>query len=180
MLDLKIFSGRADPKGYRERFGQAIVVCVYGYCRASFMGFNFNDDQGASSPRKEIRVLVVDDQPEHFESLRGAAEMYNPEFSVELRLVCDRQEALSVTSSWHPSVVLLDLHVVSDALDLVQQLSKIGSSVLATSEVRISDMSHKVAQYGGVGYQPKSDNPDDLEALLSYIASIAGPMPSSH
>lgn len=132
------------------------------------------------STRKEIKILVVDDPCEHFDSLRNVAEMYHPAYSVELRRVSDRREALEATSSWKPTVVLLDLHVVSEALQLVQQLADVGSSVLATSEVCMPEMFRKVTEYGAVGYHPKSDNLEDLESLLNYIADIATPLPSSH
>ena len=144
------------------------------------MVYNSGNEPGLVSTRKEIKILVVDDPSEHFESLRNVAEMYNPAYSVELRLVSSSQEAVEVTSSWKPSVVLLDLHVVSEALQLVQQLSDVGSSVLATSEVSMPGMFEKVTEYGAVGYQPKSENLEDLESLLGYIASIATPLPSSH
>lgn len=144
------------------------------------MGHIPANEPGSVSTRREIKVLVVDEPSEHFESLRNVAEMYNSAYSVDLRLVSSSQEAVEVASSWKPAVVLLDLHVVSEALRLVQQLADVGSSVVATSEVRMPEMFQKAPEYGAVGYLPKSDNLEDLEALLGYIATIAAPMPSSH
>jgi DNA-binding NarL/FixJ family response regulator len=132
------------------------------------------------SSRKEIKVLVVDDQPEHFEQLREAADMYNPDFSVQCRLVSTPDEALEVTSNWQPAVVLVDLHAISSALTLLKKISEIGPSVVATSLNRVPNIADKIAEYGGVGYLTKSENPDDMESLLSYIASIAAPSPTEH
>jgi len=130
--------------------------------------------------RREIRLLVVDDHQEHFDQLCEAAGMYNAEFSVECRFVSGPQEALSAAVEWRPAVVLLDLHVVSSALDLLRQLAEIGPSVVATSETRLPDMAEKVSECGGVGYLTKSDNPDDVESLLNYVAAVAAPTPTSH
>jgi CheY-like chemotaxis protein len=144
------------------------------------MAFIPGDPHPSFSARKEIRLLVVDDQQEHFEQLREVAGMYNPDFTVECRLVSDPTEVLEVTANWQPSVVLLDLHCISSALSLLKQISEIGPSVVATSSNRLPDVAEKVAQYGGVGYLTKSENPDDMESLLSYIASIATPAATEH
>ena len=130
--------------------------------------------------RREIRLLVVDDQQEHFEQLREAAGMYNAEYSVECRFGSEPLEALAAAVEWRPSVVLLDLHVVSSALDLLRQIAEIGPSVVATSETRLPEMAEKVSQCGGVGYLTKSENPDDVESLLNYVAAVAAPTPTAH
>jgi DNA-binding NarL/FixJ family response regulator len=144
------------------------------------MPFVPGDPNSNFSARREIRLLVVDDQQEHFEQLREMADMYNPDFSVECRLVSDPEEVLEVTANWHPSVVLLDLHIIASAFSLIKQIAEIGPSVVATSSNRVPDIGEKVAQYGGVGYLTKSENPDDMESLLHYIASISAPAATEH
>jgi CheY-like chemotaxis protein len=145
-----------------------------------FMTFGPSDIPPGFGARREIRLLVVDDQQEHFEHLLEAAGMYNSEYTVECRFVSEPQEALSTAVEWRPAVVLLDLHVVSSALDLLRQIAEIGPSVVATSATRLPDMAEKVSQCGGVGYLTKSDNPDDVESLLNYVAAVAAPTPTSH
>jgi DNA-binding NarL/FixJ family response regulator len=138
------------------------------------------DSRGDFGLRKEVKLLVVDDHSEHFAQLRAAAEEYNAEFSIECRLVSNVEEALHIANAWHPSVVLIDLHVVATALDLLAQIAEIGPSVVATSESRIADMSEKLARYGAVGYVTKADSSEDVESVLSYIASLSAPTPTTH
>ncbi len=125
--------------------------------------------------RQEVRLLVVDDQLEHFEQLQEFAEMYHPEFRVECRLASSACEAEDVARSWKASVVLLDLHVVSSALELLQKLASQGAAVVATTDSRLPELVETVAHYGAVGYLPKSTNPEDLENLLSFVASVSTP-----
>jgi len=125
--------------------------------------------------RKEVRLLVVDDHVEHFEQIQEFAEMYHPEFRFECKLATSAFEAVDISSSWGASVVLLDLHVISSALELMEQLSAQGAAVVATSDVRIPEFAETAGEHGAVGYLSKSSNPDDIEALLSYVASVAAP-----
>ena len=138
------------------------------------------DSKGDFGLRKEVRLLVVDDHGEHFAQLLAAAEEYHADFSIECKLVSNAEEALEATSDWHPSVVLVDLHVIATTLDLLTQLAEIGPSVVATSESRIAEMSEKVARYGAVGYVTKADSTEDVESVLSYLASLASPAPVAH
>jgi CheY-like chemotaxis protein len=135
---------------------------------------------GDCATRRAIRLLVVDDQQEHFEQLVQVAEMYHPDFTVECRLVSDPEKVVEVASDWQPSVVLLDLHVVSSALQLVRQISAMGTSVVATSSVRLPELAERISECGGVGYMTKSENPEEVESLLNFVASVAHPIPTSH
>jgi DNA-binding NarL/FixJ family response regulator len=138
------------------------------------------DSRGDFGLRKEVKLLVVDDHSEHFSQLQAAAEEYNAEFQIECKLVSNVEDALQMTGTWHPSVVLIDLHVVATALDLLTQIAEIGPSVVATSESRIAEMPEKVARYGAVGYFTKADSTEDVESVLNYIASLAAPAPTTH
>lgn len=123
--------------------------------------------------RKEVRLLVVDDHEEHFDQLREIAEMYHPEYHVECRLVSSAIEAVDIAASWRASVVLLDLHVISSALELLKQLATQGTAVVATSDTRLPDLAETASEYGAVGYLSKSDNPDDIEHMLAFVAGVS-------
>jgi CheY-like chemotaxis protein len=138
------------------------------------------DTKIAFGLRKEVKLLVVDDQSEHFAQLQAAAEVYNTDFHIECKLVSSTDEALKLTNEWQPSVVLVDLHVIASTLGLLTQIAEIGPAVIASSEIRISDMPEKVARYGAVGYVTKADSAEDVESVLSYIASLSGPLPVAH
>ena len=130
--------------------------------------------------RKEVKLLVVDDHAEHFEQIRAFADMYSAQFQIECKLAQDKEEAHEVMESWHPSVVLVDVHLISDAFNLIQEISHKGASVLAVSEARIPKLAETAQTYGAVGCLTKSDNPDDVEHLVGYIASIASSSIVSH
>jgi DNA-binding NarL/FixJ family response regulator len=130
--------------------------------------------------RKEVRLLVVDDNRDHFEALSEVADMYNPDFRIECRLACTGVETLEVLEEWKPSVVLIDLHSIADALSFVRQLAEQGRSVVATSAHRSSELSTVADQYGAVGYLSKSDNPEELEALVEFVAQVAAPPNNDH
>lgn len=130
--------------------------------------------------RKEVRLLVVDEHEEHFELIQEVAEMYHPEFKVECKLATSAGEAVDLASSWQASVVLLDLHVISSALELLQQLSSQGAAVVATSDTRLPELSGTAENYGAVGYLAKSSNPEDIESLLSFVASVSSPSSPTH
>lgn len=123
--------------------------------------------------RKEVKLLVVDDHSEHFDQIRAFVDMYSSQFIMECKLALDKEEAHSVMASWNPSVVLVDVHLLSDALNLIREISAKGASVVAVSEARIPELPETAQSYGAVGYFTKSDNPDDVETLVGYIASVA-------
>jgi DNA-binding NarL/FixJ family response regulator len=134
----------------------------------------------AGGARKEIKLLVVDEQADHFEQIRTFADMYSSQFVIECKLAHDKDEANEVMASWNPSVVLVDVHLISDAFNLIQEISHKGASVLAVSEARIPRLAETAQTYGAVGCLTKSDNPDNVEHLVGYIASIATSSIVSH
>lgn len=123
--------------------------------------------------RKDVRLLVIDDSDEHFEQICHITEMYNPEYSVECQRAESCQALLGQEGGSKPTVVLLDIHILSDALAIIQQLSHQGVPVIATSTIRLPQIAETAQQYGAVGYFNKSDNPDDIEALVDFVASVA-------
>ena len=133
-----------------------------------------------SALRKEVRLLVVDDHSDHIEHLQAHAEMYSSQFAIECKLVADAAEARPVVESWMPSVVLVDTHLISDSLAFMKELAEMGAAVVAVSEKRIPELVETCQQHGAVGYFTKSDNPDDVEALIGFIASVASKVAVSH
>lgn len=130
--------------------------------------------------RKEVKLLVVDDHGDHFELIKAHAEMYSSEFLVECKLLEDAEDAKATVESWKPTVILVDTHVITEALDLIQCLAQMGPAVVAMSEVRIPELAKTCQAYGAVGYFAKSNNPDEVESLISYVASVAAADVVSH
>jgi DNA-binding NarL/FixJ family response regulator len=130
--------------------------------------------------RKQVKLLVVDDHSDHFRQVEEVAAMYHADFDFECRLVTDSSQALEVAADWQPSVVLVDLHLIAESLDILGKIAEKGPIVVATSETRIPELPEKLSQYGAAGYLTKSDSLEDVEALLSYVASIAPGAPTEH
>jgi DNA-binding NarL/FixJ family response regulator len=123
--------------------------------------------------RKDIRLLVVDDSEEHYQHLCEITEMYNPQYKVECSRAPSVEELPAHDVGVLPTVILLDLHLLSDALQVIQKLSHQGYPVVATSAVRSPGLAETAQSYGAVGYFSKSDNPEDIEALVEFVASVA-------
>ena len=130
--------------------------------------------------RREIKLLVVDDRSDHFEHIQAFADMYSSHFSFECRLAKDESEAQELSDSWEPSVALVDVHLVTSSLSLIRSLTHKGTAVVALSEVRIPQLAETAQSYGAVGCFTRSDNPDDIETLIAYMASVASLSVVSH
>lgn len=133
--------------------------------------FNANSAQGAT--RHEVRLLVVDDVCEETEALFEMADLYHPDFVFSCKRVSDSSEALDTVAEWDPSVVLVDLHVVSDAISLVERLANFGSAVVALSETKIPELEDRIKKCGGRSYLAKSTNVEEIEDILHLLGSIA-------
>ena len=124
--------------------------------------------------RKYVKLLVVDDQREQFEQIQDLADMYSSDYSVECKLASSDEEARGLLSTWRPSVILLDIHLTgSKGFDLLSYLSDKGAPVVATSEIRIADMTDTAEQYGAVGYRPTGDSQEEVELLMDYLAAVS-------
>ena len=133
------------------------------------------------SGRKNVRLLVLDDQPEHFEELKEYAEMYNSAFKVECCLAGTNKDADEIIAKWGPSVVLFDVHSLGvDGTSWVRQISSSGLPVVAMSSRKSRDIEDSMISNGAASYILKSQNPDDLENLLEHIANIASLPCSQH
>lgn len=139
-----------------------------------------NGEMVGGGTRKEVKLLVVDECVDHFEHVKAVAEMYSPQFSIECKLAQNEDDAQRECDAWVPTVALVDVHLVSSALELIRALALKGVSVVALSERRIPELSQTTEGYGAVGCFTKSDNPDDIERLMGYIASVASSTVGSH
>jgi DNA-binding NarL/FixJ family response regulator len=139
-----------------------------------------NGEMVGGGPRKEVKLLVVDDLCDYFDHMKAIADMYSSQFSIECKLVQDEGEASKEMDSWAPSVVLVDVHLLSSALELIRNLTEKGAAVIAMSEGRIPQLAETAQAYGAVGCFTKSDNPDDLEKLVGYVASVSTSSLVSH
>jgi CheY-like chemotaxis protein len=131
--------------------------------------------------RKVVKLLVVDEVDGQYDQIVSYSEMYHPEYRLECKLATCEAEAREIFSKWHPSVILLDLHLGSDSIQLLDYISRSGSTpVVATSESRQPDLEQTAESHGAVGYVPRGDDQEELEALLDYLASVSVQDEASH
>jgi DNA-binding NarL/FixJ family response regulator len=123
--------------------------------------------------RREIKLLVIDDHSDHFELIQAFADMCSSQYAFECKLATDEHSAQELIDGWEPSVALVDVHLVASGLELIRALTHKGTAVIALSEARIPHLADTAQAYGALGCFTKSDNPDDIEVLLAYMASVA-------
>ena len=133
------------------------------------------------SGRKEVKLLVVDDRTEQFEQIQSVSEMYHSEYRIECKLATTDSEARSLLSSWQPSIVLLDLHVGCGSLPLLDYISGSGCApVVAMSDTLQPELEVTAESHGAVGYVPKGEDQEEVEALVDFLASLADPVMNTH
>ena len=115
-----------------------------------------NGELVGGGARKEIKLLVVDDHSDHFEHIQAFADMYSSQFAFECKLAKDEKEAQELADSWEPSVALVDVHLVTSGLELIQSLTHKGAAVVAVSEVRIPQLAETAQAYGCLLYPSPS------------------------
>lgn len=148
--------------------------------RAYSMRMIPNGEMVGGGPRKEVKLLVVDDLSDYFEHMRTVADMYSSSFAIECKLAQDEGEAHQQMESWQPTAVLVDVHLISESLELIRALTAKGAAVIAMSEGRVPQLTETAQSYGAVGCFTKSENPDDIEKLVGYIATVAADSLVSH
>lgn len=133
------------------------------------------------SVRKEVRVLVVEDQAEQFDSLNEYADMYHSSYNVICKRADSSFTAKELMRTWHPSVVLLDAHVTDDdGGDQIGYFSDAGVAVVVMSRVRSAKIEESAINKGAAAYISKSENPDDVEALLELLGAVSPEIGESH
>lgn len=138
-------------------------------------------ERNQAASRKQVKLLIVDDQPDHIESLRAHTEMYYSNFALECNFVKTAKAALQELKKWSPSVVLLDAHTRDlKSLEIIERFTLNGVSVIVTSRVRSDEIEESALEYGAAAYLPMSENPDDMEAMIEAIAAASQPAAQNH
>ena len=124
--------------------------------------------------QKEIRLLVIDENPGYYQSLSGWAEMCRHEYPVVCRHVRSDEEAPKIISEWEPSVVLIDAYLQDgEPFKFVERCRAEPFQVIVMSSEHSQAIEDSARLHGAAGYLTKSEDPDDLERLLSEIAQVA-------
>ena len=131
--------------------------------------------------KKQVKLLIIDDQPDHIATLREHTEMYNANYSLECNFVKSTKAAIEALRNFQPSVVLLDAHTKDlKGLEIIERFNHNGASVVVTSRERSDDIEVSALEHGAAAYVPMSENPDDMDLMMETIAAVALPGEQNH
>jgi len=127
----------------------------------------------------EVRVLVVDDEAEAREVLRGALSL----FGAQVRAVDGIEPAIDVLRAWQPHVLVSDLGLGGeDGYSLIRRVRALGPArggrtpaVALTALARPDDRLRALA----AGFQLHVAKPVEPRELALVIASVIGRLPAS-
>lgn len=129
--------------------------------------------------RKDVRLLVVDEQEDFCRLLEEIADFWHGAFSMECQFASTLPEAFEHFESFQPTVVMIDLHL-SDLgdLSLLQSCTAEGIPVLFSREGygshpdnsnSLSELSEKAASE----VIQKSADPDEIQIMLERLAQFS-------
>lgn len=126
--------------------------------------------------KKNVKLLVLDENAEYFEQLKDCAEMCSHEFTVECFFSSDEKEAMKIIEKEHPSVILMDPYTPEvNGREFIEKCQEGVTSVVVTSENTVPEMDEVSREWGAEAYITKSENPDDVEQALRTIVDLAVP-----
>lgn len=125
--------------------------------------------------KQRLKVLVLDEHREYFERIRDCAEMCRHQFIVDCQYSDNQESAQSIVKTWQPGLVLVDAHIPSfNSIEFVKVCSDQQLPVVVTSETPSDDISESARKNGAHGYVPKSEDVEEIEALLQQLLSLVG------
>ena len=130
---------------------------------------------------EKIRLLVIDESPEYFESLKECAEMCSHQYSIDCRYSDTEKDALSVAKKWEPEVIILDIHLGdSTGFDLVQRLRESPAQIIVASSKPSMEICESALSKGALAYVAKDDDPEELEKVLMQVALASNVGQATH
>ncbi|MBX7144074.1 MAG: response regulator [Oligoflexia bacterium] len=130
---------------------------------------------------KEVKLLVVDEHDQYCTLIQEHAELYGHSLKIVCECVNSGREALERITKWEPSVVLLDAHLPDmNSFEVLDACRNGRATVVVSSEVCSREIEDSARAHGASGYVTKSDNPEDIEALLYELATVSLPVPMKH
>ncbi|MCB0328397.1 MAG: response regulator transcription factor [Bdellovibrionales bacterium] len=124
--------------------------------------------------KKEIHILLVDDQPGYCEFLEMSSDIWNEHFSVMLTHVKSAEEAVSELQSMTPNIIVVDAHLPdTNTLDFVERYSVGESPIVVTSEEHSLSLEESAIYHGAAAYIPKTNDPDEVEFFFARLAELS-------
>jgi len=123
--------------------------------------------------RRHLRLLVVDEHREYFERIRDCAELCRHQFVVDCQFSRNADNATELMLSWQPGVVLVDAHLrQGNTLEFVHRCRDGQASIIVSSESASQDIEVSARRFGAQGYVSKSDDMEEIEALLNQMLAL--------
>lgn len=131
--------------------------------------------------RKELRLLIVDDQSNFSEFLELYSDIWNEHVEVVLTHVESAAKAVNEMGSLRPNVVMVDAHLSDmNSLELVQRIANGTSTVVLTSEQPSISLEESALFHGAQAYIPKTQDPDEVEFLFLRLAELSTDLSDVH
>lgn len=127
----------------------------------------------AEEPLRDVRVLVVDDEPD----ARALAQRVLTGCCAEVRVADSVPEALRVLEKFRPHVLVSDVGMPGeDGYDLIRQIRAGGRSVKQLPAVALTAFARAEDRKRAMlaGFQTHVAKPVDPEELVAVVASLAG------
>ena len=131
--------------------------------------------------KRELRVLILDENETYLSAIRACATMNPPEFGLTFQFAASEDSARRIINEWDPSCVLLDAHIPEfDACGALERYMAEVVPVIITSDSASRDIEASALSRGAVKYITKSENPDEIESLLCSIGEVSIEFDSKH
>jgi DNA-binding response OmpR family regulator len=126
------------------------------------------------SKRKQVRLLVVDEQTEFCELLQEIAELASNKFDIRCEFTGCSTRATELVRDWAPSVILVDADLSGvDSKELVRSLRQCSAPVVVTSQVQSRTIEESARLWGASGYVAKSEDHCEVERLVIELATLS-------
>lgn len=131
--------------------------------------------------RKTIKLLVVDEQASYCDLIREHAEICSHHVDIVCECVNSGKDAIEKIASWKPSVILLDAHLNDvNSFEVLQSCREGRATVVVASDHCSREIMDSARSHGASGYVTKSENPEEIEALLFELATVSAPIEFEH
>lgn len=126
------------------------------------------------SKRKQVRLLVVDEQTEFCELVQEIAELASNKFDITCEFTDCGTRASELVRDWEPSVILVDADLSGvDSQELVRAFRKSSAPVVVTSQVQSRTIEESARRWGASGYVAKSESHGEVERLVLELATLS-------
>jgi CheY-like chemotaxis protein len=124
--------------------------------------------------RKQVRLLVVDENEHYYDLIRESAEIWNEDYRIECEKVDSAEEAIQAICNWCPTIIMVDSHLDDmNCMDFLDRVSDGSAPLVVSSEHVCNQTRESVFAHGASDYISKTADPDEVDHLLGRIAMLS-------